>query len=47
MHITIIWSRRIQQAVTNFSKTMEMLNPPCTDDKRLVLQATDYPKNVG
>ena len=31
--------------VTNFSKTMEMLDPQWRDDKRLVLQATDYLKN--
>jgi len=31
--------------VNNFAKTMEMLNPNWRDDKRLVLQATDYLKN--
>ena len=31
--------------VANFSKTMEMLDPQWKDDKRLVLQATDYLKN--
>jgi len=31
--------------VANFSKTMEMLDPHWKDDKRLVLQATDYLKN--
>jgi len=31
--------------VTNFSKTMEMLDPQWRDDARLVLQATDYLKN--
>ena len=31
--------------VTNFSKTMELLDPQWRDDKRLVLQATDCLKN--
>jgi len=31
--------------VANFSKTMEMLDPHWKNDKRLVLQATDYLKN--
>jgi len=31
--------------VANFSKTMEMLDPQWKNDKRLVLQATDYLKN--
>ena len=31
--------------VASFSKTMELLDPQWRDDKRLVLQATDYLKN--
>jgi len=31
--------------VANFSKTMELLDPQWRDDKRLVLQATDFLKN--
>jgi len=32
--------------VTSFSKTMELLDPQWRNDKRLVLQATDYLKNT-
>jgi len=33
--------------VANFSRTMELLDPQWRNDKRLVLQATDYMKNTA